>query len=165
MALTSELRQKAGDAALQMIMAGEARAAASAKPAGRLPLQAEQTAPAKVDVSACTDLLARASKGMVLLDTHYRQLEGYARDRETWTNGEVRRLELEAARAEQAAADFDRKTREIEARIGAEQRRIASADQAAETHKRNLALLQAQVSAAFGPDSELARALSDFGAD
>ena len=166
MPLTSELRQKAGEAALQMIMEGEARTAASARSAsGKRPTPVEDASLPQIDVTVCADLLARASKGMVLLDTHHRQLEGYARDRETWTQGEVRRLEFEAARSEQAAAELERKTREIEARCSTEQRRIQSAEQAAEKHRNSLALLQSQVAAAFGPGSELAKALSEFGAD
>lgn len=157
MPLNAQLRELAGEAALQLMKDGEARAAQ----AGPREAQA-RTSSNPGDVGESTQLILRASKSMVALESHYRQLEAYARDREQWASEEIRRLEDEAAQWEQATTEAERQFQDTERQLALLAERAASADQSAEQDRKTLKALQEHLQTSFGSGSDAFRIMSEL---
>ena len=155
MPLNAHLRELAGEAALQLMKDGEARAAQAT------PREVQPRA-ATGDLGESTQLILRASKSMVALESHYRQLEAYAQEREQWANEEVRRLEDEAAHWEHASTEAERQFQDAERQLAAFAQRAASADQAAEHDRKTLQALQDYLQTSFGSGSDAFRIMSEL---
>ena len=159
MPLTEALRTLAGQAALQIIRDGKSRAAASSRADLSLTEDSPDTS-TEFAADRHTELLAQASKGIVLLDAHNAALEAVARDRGAWADSEIKRFDDEAAHWQRRAEQLEQRTREIEARTEPMKRRAESAERLAREQGAALATLREGIVAALGPGSHAADALS-----
>ena len=118
-----------------------------------MPRRAERPAPQPAPDSSL-DLLDRASKGMSVILTRYKQLEEHVKQVDSWSNAQIQAAETEAGRWQETAAMVEKRLEECQRSLEIMVRRAEAAEQAMHRDKEALAVLQDRIIQAFGFGSD-----------
>lgn len=123
-----------------------------------MPRRSERPAPSGHDSSL--ELLDRASKGMSVILTRYKQLEEHVKQVDSWSNAQIQAAEAEAARWQETAATAEKRLEECQRSLEIMVRRAEAAEQAMYRDKETLTVLQDRIIQAFGFGSDAHEAVA-----
>ncbi|MDX7950028.1 hypothetical protein P7D22_02415 [Lichenihabitans sp. Uapishka_5] len=115
-----------------------------------MPRRAERAAPG----DASLEILDRASKGMSLILSRYKQLEDHVKQVDSWSNAQIQAAEAEAARWQDAASTAEKRLEDCQRSLEIMVRRAEAAEQAMYRDKEALTVLQERIIESFGFGSD-----------